>query len=679
MKPLRFRQIHLDYHTSEQIRNVGADFDADLFAETLKNAHVNSVTCFAMCHHGRLYYDSKLHPELVHPHLCNRDMLPQMIAACHARGIRVPVYITVQWHDVMRKMHPEWRVMDENGSIGGSPYRDGFYQFMCVNSPYRDFLKEITAEVLETMPDLDGLFFDIVQIPDCSCQSCMKGMKEEGLEPHIKECRMRYARQMIDAFKTDMTAFVRQFNQTCSIFYNGSHVGPSIRQTLDAYTHLELESLPGGAWGYMHFPLTMRYARTLGKDCLAHTGKFHTEWGDFHSFKNPPALEYECFRMLALNAKCLIGDQLEPSGALSKPVYDLIGPVYRSVAEKEPWCQSAHAVTEIGVLTAEEFDEGHAGDLPGCMQGAVRMLEDASYQFDVLDSRSDFSAYRMLILPDKIPVDSVLAEKLEMYTAAGGKVLMTFESGLNEPQTAFAFGPAVLRPKQPMDLEGQPVRGRFYVSNNYADYVLSEGALGQGLYDTEYVMYGRGCAVEAKADARVLLWSVRSCFDRDYRHYCSHRQAPSSGIRGDAAAVLGGGALYFAHPLFTIYQVRGAHWCKTLLYNAIDLLLGTRLVQHDGPSSLHLYLNEQTEEKRYVLHALHYIPVRKSAELDVIEDVIDLYNVNVTLHLPHTIQTARQVPEGVPLDFRQKGEAVQLTIPRIHGHSMAALDWQNRD
>ena len=459
------------------------------------------------------------------------------------------------------------------------------------------------------------------------------------------------------------------------IFYNGSHIGPSIRQTLDAYTHLELESLPGGAWGYMHFPLTMRYARTLGKDCLAHTGKFHTEWGDFHSFKNPAALEYECFRMLALNAKCLIGDQLEPRGMLSKPVYGLIAPVYQSVEEKEPWCQGAQAVTEIGVLTAEEFGEGHAGDMPVCMQGAVRMLEDASYQFDVLESKSDFSAYPVLILPDKIPVGPALAGKLQAYTAAGGKVLMTFESGFNAQQTAFSFGPAALLPEQPADLQGNLVRGQFYVSNNYADYILPEGVLGQGLYPTEYVMYARGCAVEAKAGAKVMLWGVRSCFDRDYRHYCSHRQAPSSGVRGDAAAILGGGVLYFAHPLFTIYQVRGAHWCKTLLYNGLDLLLGTRLVRHDGPSSLHLYLNEQTEENRYVLHALHYIPERKSAEIDVVEDIIDLYNTNVTLRLPHAVRTARQVPEGRPLDLRQKEGGVQLTIPRIHGHSMVELGW----
>ena len=68
----------------------------------------------------------------------------------------------------------------------------------------------------------------------------------------------------------------------------------------------------------------MRYARNLGKEYLAQTGKFHTMWGDFHSYKNQAALEFECFHMLAMGAKCLIGDQLNPDGRLSPAVYDLV-------------------------------------------------------------------------------------------------------------------------------------------------------------------------------------------------------------------------------------------------------------------------------------------------------------------------------------------------------------------
>ena len=45
-KDMRFRQIHLDFHTSEHIKGVGSEFDKKEFQQTLLNAKVNSITCF---------------------------------------------------------------------------------------------------------------------------------------------------------------------------------------------------------------------------------------------------------------------------------------------------------------------------------------------------------------------------------------------------------------------------------------------------------------------------------------------------------------------------------------------------------------------------------------------------------------------------------------------------------
>ena len=41
-------------------------------------------------------------------------------------------------------------------------------------------------------------------------------------------------------------------------------------------------------------------------------------------------------------------------------------------------------------------------DIPPAAAGALRMLEEAGHQFDILDGESDFSRYKALILPDYI-------------------------------------------------------------------------------------------------------------------------------------------------------------------------------------------------------------------------------------------------------------------------------------
>jgi hypothetical protein len=129
---LRFRQVHLDFHTSERIVGIGSNFDPDEFTDTLVKAHVNSITCFARCHHGWIYYDSQMHPDRVHPHL-ERNLLKEQIEACHARGIRVPIYTTIQWDHLTSREHPEWLTIGEDGKYNGNEiYEAGFYHRLAV-------------------------------------------------------------------------------------------------------------------------------------------------------------------------------------------------------------------------------------------------------------------------------------------------------------------------------------------------------------------------------------------------------------------------------------------------------------------------------------------------------------------------------------------------------------------
>ena len=665
---LRFRQIHLDFHTSEHIPDVGSQFDAEEFAETLEKARVDSITCFARCHHGWLYYDSKRFPERIHPHLVNRDLLKGQIEACHRRGIRVPIYVTVQWDYYTAREHPEWRIITAEGKLAGTPpYEAGFYQELCVNSPYRDFLKFLVQEILETLRG-DGLFFDIVDARECSCRYCIAGMKEKGLDPARRDDRMKYAKMSIDEFKLDMSGFVKQFKPDATIFYNAGHIGPYVRESLPAYTHFELESLPSGGWGYVHFPLTIRYARNLGIDCVGQTGKFHTSWGDFHSFKNKAALQFECFRALALNAKCGIGDQLHPSGKISKHVYDLIGSVYSEVEKKEPWCKGARAITDIGLFTPEEFTWER---VPPAAAGAVRMLQEAGHQFDILDSRSELAPYKLIILPDGILISDELAAKLEGYLASGGKLIASGESGLNMDKSAFALKALGVRLRNNWSSywEKQGAGARFA----HADYILPKGDIGKGLPPTEHVMYMKAMDVEAEKGTEVLADVVLSYFDRTWEHFCSHRQTPSSGKVASPAITRSANTIYFAHPIFTLYDMNAPRWCKMLLLNAIDMLLGEPVLRHDGPSTILATVNEQADKNRWVVHLLHYIPERRSQDIDIIEDVIPLYDVRVSVRTGRPVKTVTCVPDGEALPFEWRNYRVSFVVPKIEGHQMIEL------
>ena len=91
----------------------------------------------------------------------------------------------------------------------------------------------------------------------------------------------------------------------------------------------------------------------------------------------------------------------------------------------------------------------------------------------------------------------------------------------------------------------------------------------------------------------------------------AHRHTPSAGVTCYPGILQKGKAIYFAHPIFTQYHENAPLWCKTLILNALDLLLPEPLLRHNGPSTLQATINDQPGRQRWVAHLLHYIPERR--------------------------------------------------------------------
>lgn len=657
MREQRFRQVHLDFHTSEEIPGVGSEFNAQEFAETLKAARVNSINLFARCHHGWIYYDSERFPERRHPHLtCN--LLKEQLEACHANGILAPIYVTVEWDHYTARAHPEWLMLDENGcQVGTKPFEPGFYRRLCLNTPYADFIEAQTIELCELF-DVDGFWFDICVSYPCCCQRCVSEMRREGLEPSDPAQRRRFADRVLVRFQERISALVRSCCPEATIYFNGNRL-QQYREMIHTFTHLELESLPGGIWGYMHFPVAQRYARRLGVETVGMTGRFHTWWGDFHSFKNPAALEFECLRMLALGAKCSVGDQLHPTGKICQQTYRLIGSVYEKVEALEPWCEGVQPMAEIGVMTPEEFRPPDLGRVERIAASATRLLQELRHQFDVIDSKSDFSRYKLLILPDEIPLDGELTARLGDFLANGGALIASYRSGLRPEGGAFAL------PQLGVSLAGEAP---------YSPDFILPARLSRSLPDEPHVMYLKALAAEPTKGSEVLCPVVRPYFNRTYQHFCSHQHTPAEALADYPGVVRNGNCIYFAHPLFALYDQYAPLWCKKLLAEAIDLLLPEPLLRAVAPSTAVFTLNRQPSKNRMILHVLHYIPERRAALLETIEDVIPIQELPVSLKIEQQVLAVQLVPQQQPLEFRRVAGRVEFTLPKVEGHQAVAIE-----
>lgn len=103
MHHLRFRQVHLDFHTSPDIPGIGEAFDREKWQRQLRDAHVDSITCFSICHHGWSYHPTKVGE--MHPHL-KFDLLRAQFDACKQIDVNVPVYITAGFNQRVAMLHP---------------------------------------------------------------------------------------------------------------------------------------------------------------------------------------------------------------------------------------------------------------------------------------------------------------------------------------------------------------------------------------------------------------------------------------------------------------------------------------------------------------------------------------------------------------------------------------------
>jgi hypothetical protein len=644
------RQIHLDFHTSPAIPDVAAQFDARAFAAEMKRAHVNSVTCFAKCHHGHLYYNtsrSERHPGL-EPGL---DLLHEQVEALQREGIRAPIYISVLCDEYAANAHPEWVVRDAEGKPVGPPPLSPGWQILDMSSPYRQYLAEQTREVLAWFKPVDGLFFDMCWDQPSVGKWAVERMLEAGLDPKNAADRARHARHVSRTYMRELHAMVKESSPNASVFFNCRPLW-NIEEEIEFFEQIEIEALPTGGWGYLYFPTHVRHVRTLGKPYLGMTSRFHKSWGDFGGLKPCAALEYETSQMIAHGAACSIGDQLHPRGTLDPPAYELIGRIYQRVKDREPWLIGAEPVTQIGLLQLSG-----AGPSPS-EQGAVRMLTQLRHQFDIVNWRSPLEKYELLILPDAVVLDDRTASRVNDYLAKGGAVLATGTSGLS-PDASRLLLP---------ELGVEPLG----FSPFTATYIRFDPQLSREIPPTDHVVYDRGVRVRASADTTVLAHVVEPYFERSWQHFCSHAQTPPATLTDYAAVTQRGRAGYVSFPVFASFANHGSYNYRLLIKNLIERLLPNPLIRVDGPTSLEATLTRQAD--RIIVHLLHYVPERRTGSLDLVEDIVPLFDVPISLRRDSRPARVYLAPDGVQLPFEFANGRVDLRVPEIRGHQMIVIE-----
>ncbi|RUP50198.1 hypothetical protein BC936DRAFT_139996 [Jimgerdemannia flammicorona] len=671
------RQVHLDFHTGPACEKVGRDFDKKTFAQTIKNAHINSMTVFAKC-----YYPTKFGK--MHPHL-DFDLLGAQIKALHSVGARAPIYLTMNWDDYAGEIHSEWVVVEKSGTAKIRPPLTAMspqngplgWTHVDVLTGYGEYLVSQVREILDMYGDaVDGFFFDICTPQTNYSAMSQARMRSEGVEIDNDWAVWEYARMKYYAYVKRLSDIVLKARPDASIFYNFS-VNPTLNLMLPYQTHLEIESpslcdLRLTVFS-RHAAVMSRQARTTKYTFLGMTGRFHKAWGDFGGIKTSHQLEYEVGTIVAAGGLISVGDQLHPHGVLDPAVYALIGKCFGKIESLEPWLNDAVTEAEVALLAVgnmdpagkdwDKYNSAHFSDL----NGAAQMFLEKGVQFDVIEAATPIAdKYKVLVLSDGSLISDDLRDRITEFIVRGGKLILSGTAVKNDiPAVPVRYvSPA---PTTPSYLRLDTFLTRLPSSELSCDY--------------DYVFYDTAHVVEPTTSTAESFGTLsQALFNRTWKHLTSHAHAPVGDSLGSPIVVRDPSVLYFAAPLLGSFMQHD-YWCyRDIALAALEDWMPRRLIVPRAPGWMEFSLHTQVLDtcKRKVVHIVAYHPRRTWQSTPHVDQGWSVSGVGFRLldvegwGLPKRVYLA---PEEEEMDFKMNEEYVDVELEKVEIHTVVVVEW----
>jgi hypothetical protein len=660
-RTLPTRQIHLDFHTSEHIPDIGKQFDKKQWQGALKAGHVNSINIFAKGHHGWSYYPTDV--GTIHPHL-DFDLLGSQIEACHEIGVECPVYYTIGWSANDAETHPEWCARRRDGSFvwrgkedaqASDPFPEFTWKLLCPSGGYHEHIKQQVTELCQRYP-LDGLWFDIYQLFEgCCCARCTASMEKKGIDPDDPEAVIEHFAEIYKTHMADIRKTIAEYHPNAYVFYNGttfiSGRGENLLHGVYKHnTHQDLEDLPTAWGGYDKFPFRAKFYLDQGYQICAMSGKFHTAWGEFGGFKHSDAIHFEAASMIAFGSNCNFGDQLHPSGAMDMQTYRNIGKAYEYVEQIEEYGPGGIPVSNLGLWPCGNTDID---------EGAYKMLLDLQMDF-LIAHEDNLDTFKLVVIPSHPCLNDDQVKRIEQYMANGGKVFCIAEGAMDKERKRFVLDVGA-------DFEG--------MGNYDIDYTAVRPELGEELMQSPVLNYSPTLRCTPHSSTEILADVHEPYFSRTYEHYCSHQNTANRPEKAAHPALIQKGNLIFsASPLDLMYMNRAARAHRDFFEAALKRLYTEPMLNVDLPSCGRVSLLHQADKKRYVAHLLYATPHLRGG-LELIEDLLPVYEVPVELRVSEKITNVTLIPDNVDLKWEQQDGRTTVVVPRFRIHCAVVFEY----
>ncbi len=444
-----WRRAVIDMHIPDWDDKFLSQFDPHEYADMLERSRAQSIVCYCQSHVGLFNYPTKVGKQ--HEAFRGRNMMQEMIDACHEKEIAVVLYCSLIFDRWCGDTHPEWRMRRPDGEIHGLGDR---HCVMCVNSPYRDYVQQFTQEICENF-DFEGIRFDMTFWPWlCYCQYCQQRYdKEVGGEipktinwldeKWVGFQRMR-ERSIVD-FAKIATDTVKQLKPEASVEHQSSTYPLNWMFGVTEPLALQNDFLQGDFYGDQLQGSFVRklLERLTPNRPFGYETSFSRELKDHTAMKSEALLEAKASAAIADSAAFIFIDAIDPIGTVNYRAHDRMGKIFDRLM---PYYEhlGGDRVEDVGIYYSLESKfnmqgNGKSVNAPdtsdthteSSMQVASRLIR-SHIPFGVVTKSSldQLSAFKVLVLSNVHMMDEEECEAIRQWVRDGGKLIATGGSSL---------------------------------------------------------------------------------------------------------------------------------------------------------------------------------------------------------------------------------------------------------
>ena len=605
----------------------GAKLDANEWIDRCAASQIAGILLVTKQHDGRCIWATGLDSLTTAD-----DDLRHFSAAARARGVKLFAYYSAGVDDHQAALHPSWSVVDKHGH----QCRDIGYTWVCMNSPYRDFMIHQLAEVLESYP-IDGLWLDIFSFGalgrECFCSWCQDRFAVDTggdlLESagQASDTRERWRAERLSETLRAVLDLRDQFQPGVLVTFNGAGGGPSKHPYLhEAALPLlaKVDYLSDEGHDPRYESGISKILRSFGKPFEVLTsGAIGNEWVGWVT-KPPPLLCLEAAVVGSHGGHFGVGVSVPPDGGVPTGEMDLVREVatFRELRANvfepqspiadvsilvRPYARRPPEMRPDGAGSADKVARSHAS-IPDLQEklpvgGVWDVLKEAHIAFDMVQQVPDATAGQALYLQGDTGLSAADCDLIRSFVADGGTLVaeshasLFTESGARRDNFALA------------DVLGVGFGG--YEDGCDGRYVVvSDEKLRRNLPD--YPLFITGSAVSVNlCGAGVLAELIPPIGGDSTRDRHTASRVNPAAVRSSGPAItrhtFGRGTAIYAAGDIGGHLRRQRHidpWAKVLLENIIRSGIDAPLFTTDAPSNCEVVVN--TDERNVLFHILDY-------------------------------------------------------------------------